>query len=124
MKKGVVFVQADAAGKIQPRERLLVRHYCALGRNKRPQSRRSRREATRAAERSTSRADSRLASSGLQSESQDSSLHPGSDPSQLFPSRGTMVGTTPVPSPPPSDWALFPFSEELDVRSQEMMHKC
>jgi hypothetical protein len=108
----------------------LVRRRAMLGKNKQPGSRRSRREAAQAA-----------ADISTKAEEHDKALevvpvlldHTNSPTRQTRPPsyfrtgdlRRNAVNTRiTVPRPPPSDWALFQFSAELDIPSQKMMHKC
>jgi len=95
-------------------------------RNKQPGSRRSKREAARAAPRYLCKFEKQdqKSSSGLQPVSTKdrvasrSELSAGEGQGQASNKQGIM------PLPPPSDWALFQFPEELDVFSQKLMHQC
>jgi hypothetical protein len=79
--------------------------------NKQPGSRRSKREAARAA--AGEWAEHSRKQRGRKSITDRNALH--SERKQAY--------RLPLP-PPPSDWALFRFPEELDVFSQELMHQC
>jgi hypothetical protein len=95
------FVPTDGPTGIGSAERQLIRRHCMRQRNKQPNSRRSKREAARTA----------------------------AGTFQVVSLPGVLAETERmqpfcVPSAPPSDWALFPFPEALDVPSQKLMHEC
>jgi len=101
MLQQFAFVPTDGSAVIGSAERKLVRRHCMRQKNRKPNSRRSKREAARVAA-ETSQVVCR---SGFLAETEQR---------QAFC----------IPSAPPSDWALFPFPEALAVPSQKLMHEC
>ncbi|KAM0811463.1 hypothetical protein AB5N19_11819 [Seiridium cardinale] len=118
------FVATDDSARVRPSERLVIRRHCMRQKNKQPGSRRSKREAAREAAEFLRRSEvhDRESSSGL-------GLIPAKDQFASRPyltaSEGRRQGSDPanLAPPPPSDWALFSFPEELDVSSQKLMHQ-
>jgi hypothetical protein len=94
MPQQFAFVPTNGSGVIGSAERQLIRRHCMRQKNKQPNSRRSKREAARV-----------VSQSGVQARNEQK---------QAFC----------VPSAPPSDWALFPFPEALDIPSQKLIHEC
>jgi hypothetical protein len=126
MPQQLAFVPTDGSARIRTPERQLIRHHCMRQKNKQPGSRRSKREAARAA-----------AGYSRKFEKQDQESSSGPQPiptrdqvvsrSELSAGEGRKQASSrqdTVPPPPPSDWALFQFPEELDISSQNLMHQC
>ncbi|KAH8655881.1 hypothetical protein BX600DRAFT_470463 [Xylariales sp. PMI_506] len=125
MSQQFAFVLTDSFARIPVPGHAIVRRHCARHKNKRSGSRRSRREAARAA-----------AAEQLQkSEEQPEELRPTIigefssrkdivSRSELLTSQRSRQGFKEIVAPaPPSDWALFPFAETLDIFSQRLMHR-
>ena len=126
MSKQLLFVPTDGSAKIRPTERKLIRRHCMQDRNKQPGSRRSKREAARVVAATRHELEKRGRYRDYEGAS---SLSTGSTAlcSDLLTGDGRRHASddqSTVPPSPPSDWALFRFSEELDVHSQALMHQC
>jgi len=125
MPQQLAFVLTDGSARIRSPERQLIRHHCMRRRNKQPGSRRSKREAARGTagylrklekdRESTSGPLLVVVNDGVAFRS---NLSAEEGRKQASSPQGTL------PPPPPSDWALFQFPEELDVFSQKLMHQC
>lgn len=105
------FVPTDGQAKIRGPERQLIRHHCMRAKNKQPGSRRSRLE--NAAKEVLEKEKERM----LKTDTDVSVLE---DALQHTARTGYEV----LVRPPPSDWALFRFAEELELPSQKLMHQC
>ncbi len=125
MPQQLAFVPTDGAARVPPSERLLIRRHCMRQINKQPGSRRSKREASRAAAvYSRKEKKDRENVSGQQLILADGRV---AVRSELVTGGGRKQASDEydsLPPPPPSDWALFQFPEELDGVSQKLMHQC
>ncbi|KAL2059805.1 hypothetical protein VTL71DRAFT_10189 [Oculimacula yallundae] len=131
MPRRLVFVPTDEAGTIQSAERQLIRRHCMQQKNKKTDSRRSIREAARAASLHDPENHelSCIVSSPLvpvasttNSTHSHSKSHARERPKQMLSEASSRRSI--IPSPPPSDWALFQFPGNLEVSSQKLMHQC
>lgn len=128
----LAFVLTDKDAGIQTSQRELIRRHCMRGKNKKPDSRRSRREARRAGVAAADVAATPLESSQAR---KDEGFAEGTGRPILSKGlskrhnvsighlRRFMKHDT-VPFPIASDWALFPFVISIDTKSQAFLHKC
>ena len=130
MPNQLVFVATDGLGRLQSADRQVIRRHCMLGKNKQRTSRRGKREAAQATDGSSRTAEKHDKALEWQlTPSQRAAVtasevepRPGRSMGEWR--RDVASGQVCVPPPPPSDWALFRFPEELDILGQELMHKC
>ncbi|KAJ3463436.1 hypothetical protein MRS44_008222 [Fusarium solani] len=117
MPQQLAFVMADGSGRIGSPERQLIRRHCMRQKNKKPGSRRSKREAARAASQlpRESRPEDQKINNCSDRLSVRNRVAPSPAQTQLFVKRCIL--------PPPSDWALFHFPEGLDISAQKLMHQ-
>jgi hypothetical protein len=128
----LTFVLTDQDAGMRTSQRGLIRRHCMRGKNKKPDSRRSRREARRAAAAATDVAVAPLESSqtrkdgGFAEGTQGPILSQGLPKRQKIPAGhlNSLIRHDQVPFPIASDWALFPFVINIDTKSQAFLHKC
>ncbi|KAH8660013.1 hypothetical protein BX600DRAFT_53059 [Xylariales sp. PMI_506] len=140
----IAFVPTDPLARFTILERQLIRRHCMLGKNKQPGSRRSRREAAKAVAAAAPKADDGggVVREQEEEQKQDSVERDTTQPKTMATPASSWVRARTawchpgesqekktferrdrLPPPPPSDWALFRFPEELDDVSQLMLHK-
>ncbi|KXJ86023.1 hypothetical protein Micbo1qcDRAFT_168844, partial [Microdochium bolleyi] len=130
----LVFVPTDGAARISSEEqRQLIRRHCMQGKNKRPDSRRSKREAARKAASGAARPVSapgpvdvgRAGDSKLISTTTTSRDGPyvqcGDDDDDMLSSRNCHWLSR-VARPPSSNWTLYPFPIAANTADAELMH--
>ena len=126
MPQQLVFVSTDDSARVRPSERRLIRRHCMQQKNKKPDSRRSKREAARAVIRDSHQFEKQDQDHQLGSKpnpTEDRSASPLALSAESGRKNASRIRDM-IPPPPPSDWALFHFAEELDTISQKMMHQC
>lgn len=132
MSQTLVFVATDGAGKLTACERKIVRRHCVRGKNKKPTSRRSRREAARS---------TAVSKPGLEPtcalHDQDFATTPTPKPTRAAappaPSSSTTIalhscihgsGVGNPTCPLALDLALVTFASPLEATSQKLVHEC
>jgi hypothetical protein len=134
----LAFVVTDRDARIQPSQRQLIRRHCMQEKNKKPDSRRSKRDARRAAAPSVTVAaesttnpwscENRSSTDGGATELRIHEKRPRGQNHQLICQKPSVKGwddnSVAIPASPPSDWVVFPFAAKLDTRSHNLLNKC